>query len=424
MLCRLTFIGLLDTIMPDGSRGFSLLLIITAGFRPIQLGFGFTLNGVGGLGGVNRTMSTDALHAGFMAHTLDHAPDPVESRRTIISDTPNIFPPAEGRYLFGPMLRIGWGTPTLISLALGVIIEVPDPVRLVILGLSMRVPTEDEALIELHIDVLGIVDFGTKTLSIDGPLYNSRPVYSLAGDLALRLSWGDDPNFVFSLGGFNPHFNTDGLNVPEIHRMSVSIGDGDNPRISANCYFAITSNTVQFGANVEAYAAAGGFAPWLPGVSTSDYFFAVLFRIRFLGGLRGPSMADPLGLHVDGTFAGPRPGTCTATPRSTFLFFSVSASVDLTWETAPRPSAKHACSARPYRGAARSGNWSAVLPDRVPGRHSRATETRRQDLLRVHPIGTLAVKEKVVPLDLPITRYGNATPPTAPTSRSSVQINT
>src|SRR5207249_9060231 len=30
--------------------------------------------------------------------------------------------------------------------------------------------------------------------------------------------------------------------------------------------------------------------------------------------------------------------------------------------------------------------------------------------VRVHPMGTLSVREPVVPLDLPITRYGNTTP--------------
>jgi len=48
----------------------------------------------------------------------------------------------------------------------------------------------------------------------------------VAGDLALRVSWGDNPNFVFSLGGFNPHFNTVGLDVPTLHRLTVSIGVG------------------------------------------------------------------------------------------------------------------------------------------------------------------------------------------------------
>jgi hypothetical protein len=45
-------IGLLTTRMPDGSQGFSLVIIMSAeGFAPIQLGFGFTLTGIGGCWG-------------------------------------------------------------------------------------------------------------------------------------------------------------------------------------------------------------------------------------------------------------------------------------------------------------------------------------------------------------------------------------
>src|SRR5205814_4644429 len=52
---RLTAVGLVTTRMPDGSKGFSLLIIITAEFGTgIQLGMGFVLVGVGGLLGVNR----------------------------------------------------------------------------------------------------------------------------------------------------------------------------------------------------------------------------------------------------------------------------------------------------------------------------------------------------------------------------------
>ena len=43
-------IGLLSTRLPDGRKGYSLVLIIFAKrFAPIQLGFGFTLTGIGGL---------------------------------------------------------------------------------------------------------------------------------------------------------------------------------------------------------------------------------------------------------------------------------------------------------------------------------------------------------------------------------------
>ena len=290
-------------------------------------------------------------------------------------------------------------------------------------------PTEDEALIELHIDILGIVDFGAKTLSIDGGLYNSHIlIYSLAGDLALRLSWGDNPNFVFSLGGFNPHFNTDGLNVPEMHRMSVSIGDGDNPRISSNSYFAITSNTIQFGANVEAYAAAGGFS--IHGylgfdvlIIVSPFSFEFDFSAGFDVAYDGTTLA---GLNVDGTFAGPTPWHLHGDATITFLFFSVSASVDLTWGDSTQATLP-ALPVLPDLFAAlqNPASWSATLPDGATAAVTLAQQNPADKTLRVHPMGTLQVKEKVVPLDLPITKYGNATPADGTDfSIASVQINT
>ncbi len=418
-IVQVKVIGVLDTKLPDGSKGYSLLLIITFDFPPIELGLGFTLNGVGGIGGVNRTMSIDALHAAFRAHTLNNImfpPDPVKNAPQIISEIHDLFPPANGRYLFGPMLEFGWGTPTLITLSVGVILEVPDPIRLAILGLiDAGLPTTEAALIELHIDVLGTVDFGTKQLSIDGSLYDSHVlIFALAGDLALRLSWGDDPNFVFSLGGFNPHFNTAGLDVPaNMHRMSVSIGDGDNPRISANAYFAITSNSLQFGANVEAYASAAGFT--IHGylgfdvlIIYSPFSFEFDFSAGFQVSFEGLTL---LGLQVDGVLSGPRPWHIHGDASIQILFFSVSVSLDITWGD-PTAVVLPAKPVLPDLIAALQDprNWSAQLPDRTTQAVSFSAPKPDDKTLRVHPIGKLAVRENVVPLDLQITKYGNATP--------------
>jgi hypothetical protein len=57
-------IGVITTKMPDGSKGFSMLLILTLEV-PIQLSFGFLLAGVGGLIGVNRTSRIDLLREGL-----------------------------------------------------------------------------------------------------------------------------------------------------------------------------------------------------------------------------------------------------------------------------------------------------------------------------------------------------------------------
>jgi hypothetical protein len=426
-------IGVLDTIMPDGANGFSFLLIITFNLPPIQLGFGFTLTGVGGLGGVNRTMNQDALRAGFRAHTLNSVmfpQDPIKNAPQIISDIRNFFPPAEGRYLFGPLLQIGWGTPTLITLTVGVIVEVPDPVRIAILGLiDAGLPTTDLPLIDLHIDILGLIDFGTQQISIDGSIYDSHIlIYSVAGDLAFRFSWGSNPNFVFSLGGFNPHFNTDGLGVPQLQRLSVSIGNGDNPRFSCNSYLAVTSNSFQFGANVEAYAAAGGFS--IHGylgfdvlIIISPFSFEFDFSAGFDVAYEGATL---MGLTVNGVFSGPTPWHLHGEATISFLFFSVSASVDLTWGD----STKAILPAKPVLPDLEAAlkdpsNWKATLPQGAAVGVTLAPRDPKDKSLRVHPMGTLSVRETVVPLDLPITRYGDATPSDGSEfSISGVQFNT
>jgi hypothetical protein len=415
---QVTAIGVLDTILPDGSSGFSLLLIISFNFPPIQLGFGFTLNGVSGLGGVNRTMSLDTLQAGFRAHTLNlvlSPPNPIENAPQIISSIRSFFPVAEGRYLFGPLLTIGWGTPAIVTLSLAVLLEVPDPIRIVILGLiDAGLPDKDDALLQLHIEVLGMIDFGTQTLSIDGRLYDSSLlVYSLTGDLAFRLAWGANPNFIFSVGGFNPHFNTDGLNVPALRRMSLSIGDGDNPRISSNSYFAVTSNSVQFGANVQAFASAGGFN--IQGylgfdvlIVLSPFSFEFDFSASFDVTFEGTTLA---GLTVKGTLFGPTPWHLHGSASISFLFFSVSASLDLTWGSSTQATIpQQAVLPDLFNALKNPANWSAALP---PGNGPSVTLTTPDpgsQTLLVHPMGTLRVKETVTPLDLAITRYGSAAP--------------
>ncbi len=60
----------LITTQVEGGSGYSLLALIDAEFPPIQLGWGFTLEGVGGLFAVHRTASTDALHAALKAGQL------------------------------------------------------------------------------------------------------------------------------------------------------------------------------------------------------------------------------------------------------------------------------------------------------------------------------------------------------------------
>jgi hypothetical protein len=410
-------IGVLDTRLPDGSDGFSLLLIITFDLPPIQLGFGFTLSGVGGLGGVNRTMAQDALRAGLRAHTLDailFPPDPVADAAQIVSDIESFFPPQQGRYLFGPMLSVGWGTPTLIDFEVGVILEVPDPVRIAILGeINVTIPDPDLPLIQIHVDVLGLIDFGLDKLSIDGTMYDSYLLeFQLAGDMALRFTWGGSPNFLFSLGGFNPKFSPP-PDVPALQRMSVSIGDGSNPRLSADAYLAVTSNSLQFGANVDAYASAGGFAVHgFIGFDAlfifSPFSFEIDFSAAFDISYDGTSLA---GIQLSASLSGPRPWHLHGDASFSILFFSVSASIDLTWGDAT-PATLPSTPVLPPLAAAlgNPGNWSVALPSQASQPVTLRTSQPPAQAMLAHPMGTLTARETVVPLDIPVTQFNGAAP--------------
>src|SRR5262249_7900358 len=83
--------------------------------------------------------------------------------------------------------------------------------------------------------------------------------YPLAGDMAVRMSWGTDKNGLLTVGGFHPDYQPPPMALPDLRRLSLQLLSGDNPRLLLETYFAVTSNTVQFGARLELYAAAGQF---------------------------------------------------------------------------------------------------------------------------------------------------------------------
>jgi hypothetical protein len=174
----LSAIGLITTRMPDGSKGFSLLIIITAEFAtPIALGMNFYLSGVGGLLGLHRSVQVDNLRAGVKSNALDNIlfpTDVVKNINKIISDLRSIFPPTKDQFIIGPMILITWSTPPLVRGEIGLLIEFTNPVRLAILGvIKACIPTEKEALVKIQVNFLGLIDFEAGYLSFDATIFDS-----------------------------------------------------------------------------------------------------------------------------------------------------------------------------------------------------------------------------------------------------------
>lgn len=410
-------IGLLTTRMPDGSRGFSLLIIITAeGFAPIQLGFGFKLTGIGGLLGVNRTAAVDALRSGIKAGTLGSIlfpADPVRNAPRIVSDVGTVFPPAPGRYVFGPMVMIEWGTPSLLKLEIGVVLELPDPVRLLILGrLTAALPDEKNPLVQIRMDALGVIDFAAGELSLDATLYDSRLLsFVLTGDMAMRASWGKNPNFLLAIGGWNPRFAAP-AGFPALARMALTLSGSANARLRLESYLAITSNTLQFGARVDFYFAVEPFSV------DGHLGFDALFHFNpfsFIADLSASvalrmNGAVLLSVALEMTLTGPSPWHIWGKAQFSVLFFKQTISFDAQFGPDQRPTLPDPVDVKALltNALADARNWSSELPTGERPLVTFRPFAANTNVLRVHPLAEVAVRERVVPLDMRITKFGNA----------------
>ena len=107
--------------------------------------------------------------------------------------------------MIGPTARIGWGTPTLVTIDVALVLELPAPVRLIILGrLRALLPDEQVALLRLQMDVVGEIDFDRREAAATAVLVDSRLAsFPLTGAMAMKINWGDKPAFLLAVGGFN-----------------------------------------------------------------------------------------------------------------------------------------------------------------------------------------------------------------------------
>jgi hypothetical protein len=159
----------------------------------------------------------------------------------LIGDIKRIFPPRDGRFLVGPMAKLGWGTPTLISLSVGLILEIPRPLFAFVGVLHMALPTEDVPILHLQVSFAGSIDFESGRLQFDASLYDSRVLtFTLSGDMALRVYWKDNANFLLSVGGFHPAYTPPPMNLGELARLGMVLFQGI-PHMSAQCNSAHAS---------------------------------------------------------------------------------------------------------------------------------------------------------------------------------------
>ena len=408
--------GLITTQMPGGSDGFSLLVIIEAQFSsPIQLSFGFTLDGVGGLIALNRTIDTEVLRAGLRAGSLDSIlfpENPIRNADRIISDLRSAFPVVQDHVVLGPMVKLGWGSPRIVQADIGIFIELPEPVRVVLLGqVSVALPRAENAVIELHLDVLGEINFENETLSIDATLNNSRIYrYPLTGDAAVRWSWGDSPALAMSVGGFHPRFSPP-AGFPALRRVALNLSSNRDLQIYCDAYQAITSNSIQFGSSIALVVRKKGAT--LEGnlsfdtlIYLSPFSFVVDIAGNMVARYRGHRLA---GVALSMQLSGPRPWNARGRARFEILMWDVAVRFNKSWGPRTRLEIEPIDAWALLRDALlRDESWGARLPQGTEAIEVLTSQGGGGESLLVHPLGELEVRQNALPLGIEVQKIGGA----------------
>jgi hypothetical protein len=409
-------IGLIATRLPDGSKGYSLLVFITAeGFKPVPLGLGFTLQGIGGMVAVNRTFDVEVLRRGLSdgsSAAVLFPKDPVGNAAALIRTLDSAFPARRGAYLLGLLVRIGWGTPTLVRIDVALILELGARRRLLLLGrVSTLLPSEHNDLVRLQMDALGVVDFDAGTAEVDAVLVDSRLAHRFAvtGAAVLRARWGSAPGFLLALGGFHPRFDPP-AGVPKVQRLAIALAAGDNPRLTCAAYFAVTANTVQYGASAQLYAAAAGFS--VQGEVGYDVLVE-LHPLHFVADFRASlqlkrGSTNLFKVSLSGELEGPRPLRVSGKASFEILWCDFSVRFDKTLVAGERPPLPPAVDVQGElkRVLAEPGSWRTV----AGASHGVALREAQGQAIVLDPLGRVQVRQQLVPLNEEIERFGGAPP--------------
>jgi len=400
-------------LLRETDDGWSFVVIVSAQINPgIEIFLGLTLNGVGGMVGINVSVDVGKLQAGLHDGAIGRLlfpEDPVANAPAIIETMTAVFPPRPGGWVAGPMLQLGWGRPdSYVTLSVAVVLAFPSPALLAILGrFRLVVPDARIGIVDIKADFLGLISFEEPSVSIDASLVDSKiAAFALTGDMAMRAN---SEGFILSVGGFNPHF-TPPQSVPKLRRLAIDISANPITKIRAEAYVAVTSNTFQVGvhASLDIDAGPASIHGWLDFDALVQWEPKFHFSIHMDIGLElrweGQSIA---GVDVDLLLEGPGPWHAKGRASLHFLFFTVHAGFEVTWgeveagDTPPEIDA----SIQVALSLGEDGAWSAIAPD---GDALVTFRTVSRKDVGVHPYGQLSVRQQAVPIGVPVTRIGRS----------------
>lgn len=315
----------------------SVVAILSATFRPpIQLSFGFTLVGVGGVIGINRGIDREALQEATFSGAIGSMffpRDPVGEADSVLPALDRCFPVSRGDFFAGPMLKLGWGTPTIVSATVAVI---AGSGGVVILGrFAVSLPCEEVPFAVFQATVVGVFD--ANGVSIFGSLVNSHvgPI-TIEGDAAFVLTGGAGGTMALSVGGFHPAYKRP-PGIAPMKRLAAELSPLPFASIRFEGYAAVTADSVQFGAGVRMSADLA-----VAGIEGSASFDALVYfsPFRFSVDFRGSIRVEVLGVRIcsvglNAHISGPGRWVISGEVTVGVLWWDVDVPIEIAWGDAP-----------------------------------------------------------------------------------------
>lgn len=413
-------IGLLS---PDP---FSMVVVMGVRFpTPIELSFGFTFNGVGGLLAINRTVNTDELVKGMKDHFIDKVlfpDDPVAEAPTLLEKVGKVFPPQPGGFVVGPIVELGWGSQTkMVEAKLGVVLSLPDPKVIILGAVRIQAPAKAAPVTDIRCEVFGEIT-GDHLLVIARMSNSKIALIDVSGDLGLLIQWGGGGAFALSIGGFHPRYKDAPKELTGLERVTIDLspdkdekGKGKGPvKIIVTCYFAVTAGAIMAGvkgdfkadvevASAHAWISLDMIFYWVP-----RFGFAIDLEIGLDIEVFGCSFAS---VSFKGSLQGTRPWSIEGT-ATIDVWFLPTFHFDLgpvTWGDPPPPlESSTSPLAIVEQALAEKDSWKARLPLDGDLLASLAAVDPSTDEVLAHPLAVLEVTQSRLPLETHVERVGSS----------------
>ncbi|MEJ1109450.1 MULTISPECIES: DUF6603 domain-containing protein [unclassified Kribbella] len=224
----------------------------------------FFITGLGGGLGINRGLRIPDDPAQFNTFpfitALDPAAQPPDDPMDELRKLNVYFPPQRGNFWFAA--GISFNSFALVDGIAVVAVSFGDGLEINLLGLArMALPRPQAALVSIELGLLARFSTREGVFMIRAALTENSwllyPEVRLTGGFAFAIWWKGPlaGQFVLTLGGYHPDFHRDGY--PEVPRLGLIWRIGDAIVIKGGSYFALTSEALMAGVDVEVTADFG-----------------------------------------------------------------------------------------------------------------------------------------------------------------------